>query len=286
MPRENLDNLMGRFKNDDYSMKLCNAIFSVVPGVEPMGFYETFGDAVRTVTPSSTPEQVDKAYKLTQEEDPQEALWVLDALDTGDKGIALYTGFKSAFNMFFGSSKTNPNRFESDPQQATDAALKGLGLAYAIVKLFPGTVPEKIAQFNRVPAGKHILTYYAVMELAVPFTDNALNGSGNLMQDLMSKFGKDSGAKMAALAGAAGAEEATSVLTQITGQLNELTGKVAQFVGPVTDKVKAYMPGALGAADKVGGIVATGADLMPIWGLLGTRLVAEACALRFARSGG
>ena len=285
MPRENLDNLMGRFKNDDYSMKLCNAIFSVVPGVEPMGFYESFGDAVRTVTPSSTPEQVDKAYKLTQEEDPQEALWVLDALDTGDKGIAVYTGLKSAFNLFFGSAKTNPNRFESDPQQATDAALKGLGLAYAIAKLFPGTVAEKVAMFNRVPAGKHILTYYAVMELAVPFTDNALTGSGHLMQDLMTKYGKDGSSKMLALAGAAGAEQATGVLTQITAQLNELTGKVAEFVGPVTDKVKQHMPGALGGADKVAGMVATGADLMPIWGLLGSRLVAESCAYRFTRDG-
>ncbi len=283
MPRENLDNLMGRFKNDDYSMKLCNAIFSAVPGVEPMGFYSTFGDAVRTVVPSSTAEQVDKAYKLTQEEDPQEALWVLDALDTGDKGIAMYTGLKSAFSLFFGSSKTNPNRFESDPQQATDAALKGLGLAYAIAKLFPGTVAEKVAMFNLVPAGKHLLTYYAIMELAVPFTDNVLSGGGHLMQDLMSKYGKESSSKMLTLAGAAGAEQAASVLTQITTQLNELTSKLAQFVGPVTEQVKQHIPGVLGSADKVAGVVATGADLMPVWGLLGSRLVAESCAYRSIR---
>lgn len=285
MPREDLDNMMGRFKNDDYSVKMCNAIFGALPGVEPMGFYDTFGDAVRTVIPSATNDQVDKAYKLSREEDVQEALWVLDALDTGDKGIAVYSGIKGALGLFFGSSKSNPNRFESDPQQATDAALKGLGLAYAIHKLFPGTVQEKIAMFNRVPAGKHILTYYAVMELAVPFTDNALSGGANLMQTLMEKYGKDGLSKITTLAGAAGAGQAQGVLQQIMAQLNEQTAKLATFVGPVTDKIKSNVPGILSTTDKVAGAVATAADVMPVWGLLGSRLAAESCAYRHMRAG-
>ncbi len=284
MPREDLDHLMGRFKNDDYSVKMCNAIFSAVPGVEPMGFYQTFGDACRTVIPSATNQQVDAAYQLSREEDVQEALWVLDALDTGDKGIAVYSGIKSAFGLFFGSSTSNPNRFESDPQQATDAALKGLGLAYAISKLFPGTVQEKIAMFNRVPAGRHILTYYAVMELAVPFTDNALTGGGNLMQTLMEKYGKDGLAKMTQLAGATGAGAAQGVLAQIMQQLNENTAKLATFVGPITDKIKGTVPGVIATTDKVAGAVATAADVMPVWGLLGSRLAAESCAYRHMRA--
>jgi hypothetical protein len=271
---------MVRYKADDYSVKLCNAIFSVIPGVEPLTHYETFGDACRRVVPTAIDAQVDKAYPLSREEDVQQAMWVLDALDGADKGIAVYTGLKSVFGSIFGSSGPAAKGFDNDPQQATDAALKGLGLCFAIAKIFPGTLQEKIAMFNRIPAGKQILAYYAVMEVAVPLTDNVLSGGGDIMQQLMDKFGKDSTSKMTTLAGAAGASEAMAVFQALSEQLNGLTKNVAQFVGPVTDKVKQYAPSALGKADKVAGAVAMAADVMPIWGLLGSHLVAEACAYR------
>ena len=283
MPRENLDAMMARFRADDYSMRVCSTIASIVPKVPPVTFYRFFEDAMREVAPTATQSQLDQARALARTEDIEEALWVADALDTGDKGIAVYTGLKGAYGLFFGSSATHPNRFESDPQQTADAALKALGLSYVISKLFSGSIPEKLAQFNRLPAGKHIMCYYGVAELALPFTDNVISGAGTVMQKLMERAGKDSATRIASLAGAAASNEAQGVFQALIGQFNKVAGDVVQHVGPFADKVKTFMPGVLSTTDKVAGIVATGVDMMPIWSFLGSRLAAEACAYRTIR---
>ncbi len=283
MPRENLDGMMGRYQADDYSMKVCSTIASIVPKVPPLVFYRFFEDGMRAVAPTATQAQLDAARALGKTEDVEEALWAIDALDTGDKGIAVYTGLKSAYGLFFGRSETHPNRFESDPQQAADAALKALGISYVISKLFAGSIPEKLAQFNRLPAGKHIMCYYGVAELALPFTDNVISGAGTVMEKLMDHVGKDSSARIAALAGAAGSAEAQTVFQSLIAQFNSVAANAVQHVGPFADKVKSIMPGAMSTTDKVAGLVATGVDMMPVWGFLGSRLAAEACAYRVIR---
>ncbi|MDP2341396.1 MAG: hypothetical protein Q8O67_10580 [Deltaproteobacteria bacterium] len=264
-------------------MKIVNTIASVIPKVPPLTFYRFFEDAMREVAPSATQAQLDQARALTKTEDVEEALWAVDALDTGDKGIAVYTGLKSAYGLFFGSKGGPTSRFESDPQQATDAALKALGISYVVSKLFTGTIPEKLAQFNRLPAGKHIMCYYGVAELALPFTDNVISGAGTVMQKLMDHAGKDSTTRIATLVGSAASSEAQGVFQALIGQFNSVASNVVQHVGPFADKVKSFLPGAMATTDKVAGMVATGVDMMPVWGLLGSRLAAEACAYRTIR---
>ena len=283
MPRENLDEMMARYRADDYSMKICSTIASVIPKIPPVTFYRFFEDGMRAIAPTATQAQLDQARALAKSEDVEQALWAIDALDTGDKGIAVFTGLKSAYGLFFGGGVAHKNGFESDPQQAADAALKALCLSYVVSKLFTGTIPEKLAQFNRLPAGKHIMCYYAVAELALPFTDNVVSGAGTVMQKLMDRAGKDSATRIAGLVGSQASSEAQGVFQALIGQFNTLAGTVVHHVQPFADKVKTFLPGAMAATDKVTGLVATGVDMMPVWGLLGSRLAAEACAYRTIR---
>ena len=44
------------------------------------------------------------------------------------------SGIKNVFSLFGKSDSPKKRTFESDPQQATDAALKAMGLAYMIYK--------------------------------------------------------------------------------------------------------------------------------------------------------
>lgn len=277
--REKLDAMMGQFKADDYTVKLCNGIFSVVPFAPKFNFYSSLSDAARAV--DARPDTLANAKTLSQTEDIEKALWVADALDTGDKGIAIYTGVKTAFGLFFSSEKKKA--FESDPQQAADAALKALGMAYMIHKLFPGTVAEKVEAFRTLPAGQSMALYYAAVEVAIPFTDNILTGSGNVIDDLLAKAGNDTAGRLASLAGADGAQAASTILQQLKGNLDVLIKKVATYAGPIAEKAKASMPGVMDTTDKVAGAVATGADLMPVWRLLGSRLAAEAVAMRASK---
>jgi hypothetical protein len=180
-------------------------------------------------------------------------------------------------------SDKSPNRFETDPQQAADAGLKALGLAFMVAKLFPGSLPEKIAMFNRLPAGKAIAIYFAAVEIALPFTDNVISAGGSALQQLMTKVGDGQGSRITALAGPGAAAEASGVLHGMMQSLEAVTSKVVTFVGPMAERAKANLPGALNATDKVAGMVATGADILPVWALLGSRLVAEASAYRAIR---
>ena len=102
--RERLDSMMQSFKADDYTVKLVSGVCSVVPFAPKFFFYNGLEDAVRAVIPNATSAQIERARQLSADESVENALWVADALNTGSKGIAMYTGLKSAFNMFFASA--------------------------------------------------------------------------------------------------------------------------------------------------------------------------------------
>lgn len=285
--REKLDGLMGQFKADDYSVKFATGIASVVPQVPRFNHYGTLADCARIVGPGLTAnkapltaEQLAAAQQISQSEDFEKALWVADALDTGDKGIAVYTGLRSAYK-FFVAKQERKDAFETDPQQATDAALKALGMAYMIHKLFPGDVKSKLEQFRKLPAGVGLSVYFAAIDVALPFADNLLTGGGSVMQKLMDKVGKESESKLGSLIG--GQTEVSSarqILESLTQNLDFAIQKVSQHTGPIIAKAKETLPSVLETTDQVAGAVATGADLLPMYRLLGSRLAAEAAVLR------
>lgn len=49
---------------------------------------------------------------------------------------------------------------------------------------------------------------------------------------------------------------------------------------PVADAAAPYVPGVMNASDKIAGVVAGAADVMPVYRLLGARLAAESAARR------
>ena len=282
--REKLDGLMGQFKADDYSVKFASGVASVVPFAPKFHFYGNLADAARSMGLTLTPEQLASALALASTEDVEKALWVADALDTGDKGIAVYSGLRSAYK-FFVAKQERKEAFETDPQQTADAGLKALGLAYMIHKLFPGDVKQKLELFKSLPAGQGLTLFYASVDVALPFADNLLTGGGSVMQKIMDKVGKDGESKLASLVG--GASEVSSarqILDGLASNLDVLVTKVSAYTGPIVAKAKETMPSVLETTDQIAGAVATGADLLPMYRLLGSRLAAEAVVLRVTRN--
>ena len=47
MPEKNLDEVLGQFNNDDYTVKLCSTIFGVIPGTPDFAFYNNLEGAVQ-----------------------------------------------------------------------------------------------------------------------------------------------------------------------------------------------------------------------------------------------
>ncbi|MCS6898426.1 MAG: hypothetical protein RMJ98_01440 [Myxococcales bacterium] len=277
-----VDQALQGFTNEDYTVRLCSAIFGTLPFAPPMPSYRTLDGAIQTLFPQATPHQKARATELASSEGIRSVLWVANAIDTGDAGIAVYSGLKSAFSFFFGSG-SRMDALETDPQQGTDAGLKLLGLAYMIHKAFPGALQDKVQLFQITPAGQALAIYYGAVEIALPFSDNLVQSGGDFLQRLMSRYGNDASSKLGGALGGAAVQEAQGMLSALMGPIQGVLNQVAPHAQTIANTAKQYIPGFMNAADKVAGAVATGADALPVYRYLGTRLAAESCVLLASR---
>ena len=271
--------MLSDYNPDDFTVKLLSSLDNIVPGSPGFKFYNSFEDGVRAYVPDASPEVIEKARQIAESEEMQDALKVMGYIDTSDKVIAGYAGIKNVLSLF-GGGGAKKRTFESDPQQALDAGVKALAIAYAVYKLIPGGISEKVSEFKSLDTGKEMAIYFASIEVALPFLDNAVEGGAELIQKLM-KSNSGITDKFGALAGG-GAAQASEMLNSLAGPLDSYIGVAKDHAGTIADKVKTYLPAAANVADSATGAVATGADLLPVWTFLGARLVTEVAARRAA----
>ena len=270
-----LQEYLSQFNEDDYTVKLLSTIFNIVPIEVQFQFYNQFEEGLRRVKPDLTEEDIQRAYEKLNDENIQSALKAFSYVDTSDKLIAGYAGIKNVLNLF-GMGSSQKRTFESDPQQALDAGVKALVIAYATNKLYSGDLTTKINKLKDTPAGLELLIYYTLIEVALPFTDNLLEGSANALSKLF-KNQSEIQNKFSSL-GIGSFENASETINSMQSVLATYLDKVKVHVGPVAEKIKAYLPTAMNIADSATGAIATGADLLPVWTFMGARLTAEAIA--------
>ena len=274
------DTALAEFSTDDYTTRITHAIFKVIPFAPAMPVYRTTEEAIEALYPQATPEMRARVAELGDSEDTKSALWVASAIDTGDTGIAVFSGIKSALGLFFGDSKAEA--LETDPAQGVDAVMKLLGVSYLAYKLFPGTLVERAQLFHTAPAGQALLLYFAAIEVALPFTDNALGKVGGL-SGIVAKWGGQAAAKLSTLGGATMVGEAQSMASNMVAPAEGVIGKVMPFAGSIAASAKQDLPSVAVGVDTVAGVVATGADALPVYKFLCARLAAEAAVLRASR---
>ncbi|MCS6901607.1 MAG: caspase family protein [Myxococcales bacterium] len=275
-----IDTALAEFKPDDYSVRLCGALFSVVPFAGPILPYTTVEGAIQALYPQASPQVVRRAYELTRNEAIQSALRAADMIDKADAGIAMYSGVKGAFNLLFGERS---QALETDTQQGVDAVLKLLGIGYLIAKMYPGSIQERVQSFYTTPAGKHLIVYYALIEVALPFLDNALTASGNFIGSLISKHGGEAAGKLSAAVGSQDSAEAQGVIQTMLSWIEGALTSILPYAQAAAEKARQYIPGALVMMDKAASVVATGADALPVYRYLGARLAAESVVLLASR---
>ncbi len=285
MPHD-IDQLLGEFAEDDYTPRLCRGIFRVVPFAPPLPHYGSLVEALKILRPEAKRRALDRARELTGTEPLQRALWMAGALDTADTGISLYSGLSSAVKLYRAREGERLDALETDTQQAADAVLKGLGLAFIAYHMFPGSPAERAAAFQESETGRALMLYYAAVEVGLPFADNALLGGGQLLSSLYERYGADKIAELSGVTSEEEAQQAAGMLQQLMAPLEKLVSMAGKYLKPVAEAAVSNLPGALDVADKVAGVAATGADAMPVYRYLGARLVAEqAVARAFAEVG-
>lgn len=282
MATHNVDFILADYGEEHLTVKLLWSIFGVLPGAPAMSVYRSVDECAMLTAPGIDATALVKAKLYVNSDEARAVMDAADLLDKGDVGISVYTGLRSALSLFFGDRK---KALDTDPQQGADAALKALGIAWSVHKLFPGSVPEKVAALRALPSGEALLYYFAAVEVALPFTDDVATGVGSAMGNLVQKYGGGLAGKLEALGGAGAFASAQAMLTNLTGPLDGIAKSAADNAEKIAGTAKAYLPGAIATAGTVAGAVATAADALPIYRFLMARVVAEAAIQRAVAEG-
>jgi len=269
---------LAEFTPEDPTFRLVSTVMKAVPGSPDLVPYPALPAVVGAL--GGDPLEVAAASRHFGDEELGDVLWMSRLVDTGDRGYAVFTGVSSALKLFFGKKENRAEAFETDPQQRNDAVLKAFALAYLAWKAFPGTIPERTRTFTTMPAGRALLTYYAAIEVALPFADNALLASGRLFDDLLDKYGNDQLKRFTGLAGGRDVGQVGEVLSGLRGGISETIAKVTPYVDRIAGAVSSHAPGTMNFADKAAGVLANVADVLPVYRLLGSRLAAEGAVVR------
>lgn len=273
-----IDGVLGEYKPEDYSVRILEVILKAIPGAPAYTHYRSVEDAVRALNPNASAAQLSEARALANDRDLKNVLWMGSTLDTVDNGYAVFTGLKSAWNMFFGGGGSAA--LDNDDQQRNDAMIKALGIAYMVYNAYPGTLAEKVTAFKDSPAGRTIAIYYGAAEVALPFADNALVGGGSFISTSWDKYGAGQVSKLGGMMAGRSLDEAKNTLAGIIQPLEQVASTASKYVQPIAQTAKQYIPSAIAGADKVAGVVASGTDMLPVYKLLSARLAAESAARR------
>lgn len=265
---------LAEFPPSTSTVRLVDAVFATLPGIDPLPPYPALPAVVAALGGAAT----DMAAATAKLDDPASAdiLWMSRIVDTGDQGYAVVSGISTAVRFFFGKAEARAEALDTDVQQRNDAVLKAFALAYLAWKASDGPITQRVATFTQLPAGRALLAWYAAAEIALPFADNAVTGGGNFVGDLFNRFGPAQFAKLSSLAGGRDLGGVQEALSALTGPIRGAVDSALPYAGKVADAAGKYVPGALSVGDKVAGLVASGADVMPVYRYLGGRLAAEA----------
>lgn len=269
---------LAAFSAGDASVRAVSGLLGILPFAASWSPVLSLDDAAAAIDPTLGPRIATRAEALAQAEGPQAALAAFAFLDKGDTGIALFSGLRGAYKGVKGEA----GALEMDPQQAADAGLKAIGIAWAGWKLFPGGATERAGALAGTAAGRALLTWYVAADLVLPFADNLASGGADALTRLIDEQAAANAERLAAVAGPE-AIEATGVLRGLLAGIRSGLGQAATYATPLSQWVQSHLPGALAKADALTGVVATAVDTLACYRLVGASLVAEVCLAQAAQ---
>lgn len=267
-----LDLALSEFSADDKTPRLVSAIFSVIPGAPEYRHVRSVKELLQHLRIDPTPATLNRVQGAASGDRVADALWMASALDTGDKGYAVVTGVTSAVKAFFGGKKA----LDNDNAQRNDAVVKALGLAYIVHKAVPGSLSEKATSFGNLEAGRMMATWYGAVEIALPFSDNLAQSGAGFLDKLFKANGTGAAMRLSGMAGSRSLSGAREMLESLTGTLQNSVNRAQDKAPALADAARKVIPAAAVGVDVGAGLAAQAADLMPVYRLLGARLVAEA----------
>jgi hypothetical protein len=261
---QDIDGLLAPFSDGSYPLRVLDAIFKVSPDAPRVRAFTSLGQAAPGFGLSEDATLVESARAIARDQPAQSAVWMLQALDAGDDVMSVLGGVASALKLYIAdkTSVTTAETSQARQQQREDAVKKGLGISWAVGRLFGGSPEERVRAFLECESGRALLSFYATVEIAVPFpADTSEDGKalvGGLYTELQDK-------ELAELGKAVGGDSAALAL------------KILPLLMPhLLENMRKRVPTLLDYTGALGGAVGHGVDALPMYHLLGARLIAEA----------
>lgn len=267
------------FQEKDLTVKVCRLLFGTIPTAPSFVYYRDLMGALRRVAPQYSGEVPASMLEEIQSEPVNRTLWVADKLDIEDATLATYTGVSNLLSWFTGG-QTGRHTFSADRPQAIDAVLKICGVSYITNKLFNGSVQEKIAQLIALPAGREMVLYLCIAEIALPFSSDVVEGGWDFASKHLQGAMSEGESRFGQVVG----EKATGDLKETLGGMNHLLSQtmtdVKAHLGSIVSKLDSAMPKVFNITGSATGVMATALDALPAWRFMGARLAAEVSAVR------
>lgn len=275
--------VLGGFGQSALTVRVNRVLFQAIPGAPEFVHYnDVVGAASRLGQTSSSAFEAELAAELSRD-DTRRVLWVARKIDLADATLASYSGISTAISWLVGG-QAGRKAFESDRQQTIDAGLKVLDTA-CMTKLFPGTVRERVQALAALPAGREMLLYLCVVEIALPFLDNVIEKGWDFTRQNIADVAGETESRFGQVVGGADLGEIRATAEEVNGCLARSMGALRENLVPIVARLRGAMPTVLNLTGSATGAMAIALDAMPVWSYLGARLAAEACVLRAAEKG-
>jgi len=280
-----IDNQLEQIGPRNPAAMVCNALFGVLPHVDPLAEASTVAALAERLHPGAPAAVVARAQVIAGEDASRKAIWMATGLDAGDGVVTIFTSIKSALALY-SSRKTGAATPPSgwSETQGLDATLKSLAICHLLDRLFPGEADPLLILLH-LETGRALLAYMATVEVSLPFLTESVSPEGQLAR-LVARHGAEAAEKLGTVVGAPAVAAAQQRMPVVVALLDRIARDAASAVVPAASALERSLPVGLRVLDMGGDVFAAGADVLPNYRYLGVRLVAEAAALQALREAG
>ena len=272
-----LDEALAPFGGSSLSFLATEATFKVAPDAPSIRPITSIAQAV-----GAFGGDVEAATDQSLRPAAERALWILQGLDVGADVFSVLSGLASAVRLYLAkhqAKRPEPGELDVyDTRQAEDAVAKLLAISWSVSRLFPGSPQEQVAAFLSLQGGRACMAWFVTIELALPFVDEVAAGGGEWLDQVIERV-RDTGAERLAKAiGDAEVDKAWEVEALLRPHLHEIVAANERRMATLVAQLQKRVPVLVEVGSELGGAFGGGVDALPVYHLLGARLVAEACA--------
>jgi hypothetical protein len=272
-----LNEALAPFGSSSVSFLATDAVFRVAPGAPSIKPFVSVAQAV-----GAFGGDVEQAEEHATREGADRALWMLQGLDVGQDVFSVLSGLASAVRLYLAKHQGDgpkPGELDRyDQRQAEDAVAKLLGLSFAVGTLFEGTPQQQVETFLGLQGGRALVAWFVTIELALPFVDEVAGQGPEWLDSLVERVREAETEKLTAAVGAEAVARTWAVEALLRPHLDEGVAANDRRMETLVSQLQKRLPLVVEIGSELGGAFGGGIDALPIYHLLGSRLVAEACA--------